>query len=174
MRKKSPRIKGGAKRVAKVVEILEIKKICEKLREENKIIVFTNGCFDILHPGHIEVLEKAKSFGDVLIGGLNTDKSIKEFKGPVRPIFNQSDRARVLSAISYVDYIVMFDEPTPYKLIEIVKPDILVKGGDYTPDKVVGREIVGKVVIVPLLPGYSTTEVIDRIMRLVGNRLKYG
>ena len=156
----------------RVVGIEEVKKICAEARREGKVIVFTNGCFDILHPGHIEILEKAKSFGDILIVGLNTDNSIKQFKSPARPIFSQADRARVLSAISYVDYIVLFDDPTPQKLIEDIKPDVLVKGGDYKKDEVVGREVAGRVELVPLLPGYSTTEVMNKIARLQIKNLK--
>lgn len=150
--------------IGKVVGIEETKKICAEAKQNNKVVVFTNGCFDIIHPGHIECLRMAKELGSILIVGLNTDNSIKRFKSKSRPIFNEKDRAKVLSAIQWVDYIVMFDEPTPHNLIETLKPDILVKGGDYKPEEVVGRDVVNNVVIVPLLPGYSTTEIIKRIV----------
>lgn len=147
----------------KVVEIEEIKEICKKTKEKGKVVVFTNGCFDIIHPGHIELLEKAKSLGNILIVGLNTDNSIKNIKNNSRPVFNEKDRAKVLCAICWVDYIVLFDELTPQKLISAIKPDILVKGGDYEIEEVVGRKEAGKVVIIPQLPGYSTTEIIRKI-----------
>ncbi|MBI4722314.1 MAG: adenylyltransferase/cytidyltransferase family protein [Candidatus Stahlbacteria bacterium] len=111
----------------------------------------------------IECLHKAKELGDILIVGLNTDNSVKKLKGSSRPIFNESDRAKVLSAIRWVDYVVLFADPTPQKLIQILKPNILVKGGDYEPGAVVGKEIAENVVIIPLLPGYSTTEIIKKV-----------
>ncbi|MDI6839271.1 MAG: D-glycero-beta-D-manno-heptose 1-phosphate adenylyltransferase [bacterium] len=153
-----------------VVKIKEIVKIRKKAKVEGKVVVFTNGCFDIIHRGHIECLHRAKELGDILIVGLNTDNSIKKFKSKGRPIFNEKDRAAVLCAISFVDYIVLFDESTPQKLIETIKPDILVKGGDYKINEIVGREIVqkegGKVVIIPKVPGYSTTKIINKIASL--------
>jgi rfaE bifunctional protein nucleotidyltransferase chain/domain len=136
----------------KIKTIKEIKKICEKLRKENKIIVFTNGCFDIIHPGHIKLLKKAKSLGDVLIVGLNKDISVKKLKGKNRPIIDEKGRAEILSSLSMVDYIVLFGEETPIRLIENILPHYIVKGGDYKEDEVVGKEVVekygGKVVIV--------------------------
>lgn len=148
----------------KVVSIEEIKKISQKAKEQRQTIVFTNGCFDILHPGHIRCLHKAKELGDILIVGLNTDSSVKKLKkGKSRPIFKEKDRAEVLTALSDVDYVVFFNEETPHNLISVIRPHILVKGGDYKIEKVVGRKIVSKVVIVPLLKGYSTTELINKI-----------
>jgi rfaE bifunctional protein nucleotidyltransferase chain/domain len=148
---------------SKLIEIKKLKKICDNAKREGKIIVFTNGCFDIIHPGHIECLQKAKQLGDILIVGLNTDNSVKRIKNNSRPIFNEKARITILSAIQWVDYIVLFDELTPQKLIETLSPDILVKGGDYKKGTVVGRTVVKNVVIIPLVKGYSTTEIINKI-----------
>ena len=129
-------------------------------------IVFTNGCFDILHPGHIHILDQAKSYGDMLIVGLNSDNSIKRLKGPTRPKVSQNDRLKILSSIKFVDYVVLFDEETPLKLIEKIKPNFLVKGGDYILEDIVGREFVekngGQVKIVKLLEGHSSSSLIDK------------
>jgi D-beta-D-heptose 7-phosphate kinase/D-beta-D-heptose 1-phosphate adenosyltransferase len=130
-------------------------------------IVFTNGCFDLLHPGHIHVLEEAKALGDRLIVGLNSDASIRRLKGPRRPILAESDRLLLLKALSCVDLVVIFEEDTPLRLIEVLRPDILVKGADYLPEQVVGREVVesygGKVELVSLIDGYSTTRIAEKI-----------
>ena len=129
-------------------------------------IVFTNGCFDILHPGHIHILDQAKSYGDRLIVGLNSDESIKRLKGPTRPKVSQKDRLRILSSIKFVDYVVLFEEDTPLKLIKKIKPNFLVKGGDYNSDDIVGAEFVenngGQVKIVKLLVGHSSSSLIDK------------
>ena len=129
-------------------------------------IVFTNGCFDILHPGHIHILDQAKSYGDILIVGLNSDESIKRLKGPKRPKVSQKDRLRILSSIKFVDYAILFEEDTPLKLIKKIKPNILVKGGDYNSDDIVGSEFVksngGEIKIVQLLEGYSSSSLIDK------------
>ena len=129
-------------------------------------IVFTNGCFDILHPGHIYILDQAKSYGDILIVGLNSDESIKSLKGPKRPKVSQKDRLRILSSIKFVDYAILFEEDTPLKLIKKIKPNILVKGGDYNSDDIVGSEFVksngGEIKIVQLLEGYSSSSLIDK------------
>jgi len=129
-------------------------------------IVFTNGCFDILHPGHIHILDQAKSYGDILIVGLNSDNSIKRLKGPSRPKVSQEDRLKILSSIKFVDYVVLFEEETPLKLIEKIKPNVLVKGGDYIPEDIVGREFVenngGQVKIIKLLEGHSSSSLIDK------------
>jgi D-beta-D-heptose 7-phosphate kinase/D-beta-D-heptose 1-phosphate adenosyltransferase len=150
-----------------IVDFNEIEKICNSLREQNKKIVFTNGCFDILHRGHIEYLTKAKEFGDVLIVGLNSDTSVKRLKGKDRPINSESDRARILDALKPVDYVVIFEEDTPLRLIQMVKPDVLVKGGDYKVEEIVGSEFVmsygGKVEIIPFVEGKSTTKIIQKI-----------
>ena len=142
-----------------------------KLREDNrdKKIVFTNGCFDIIHTGHVRYLQEAAKLGDILVIGLNTDASVKRLKGEDRPINAERDRAEVLCALGCVDYVVMFDEDTPYNLIKTIEPDVLVKGGDYRPEEVVGREIVeekgGELVLIPYVDGKSTTNIIGKIKR---------
>lgn len=147
----------------KYLKLNELLKKIKQLKKKGKKIVFTNGCFDIIHSGHIKILRESKKFGDILIVGLNSDDSIRKIKGKDRPVNKLKDRIDVLSAIEYVDYIVVFSQKTPYNLIKKIKPDVLVKGGDYTPDKVVGREYAGRVVIVPLLKGRSTTKIIEKI-----------
>ncbi len=134
---------------------------------KDKKIVFTNGCFDILHVGHKRYLEQASSLGDVFVIGVNSDASVKRLKGPSRPVNPEQDRMEILSALGFVDYVVLFDEDTPYELIKIIQPDVLVKGGDYTVDKVVGRDIVeargGRVELIPFVDGKSTTSIINKI-----------
>lgn len=142
----------------------EIKKISKRLKEQNKKVVFTNGCFDILHKGHVSYLNTAKSFGDVLILGLNSDESVKRLKGENRPINSQDDRAYILSALECVDYVVIFDEDTPYELISKIKPDILVKGADYEGKEVVGSDIAKETKLVTFVDGKSTTQTIDKII----------
>ena len=138
-------------------------------RKDSKKIVFTNGCFDILHAGHIRYLSEAKSLGDILVIGINSDKSVKELKGPSRPINSLSDRALILSELRYVDYVVSFEEQTPLELIKIIMPDILVKGGDYTVETVVGSSEVihsgGQVKLLQFHEGYSSTNYIDKIKK---------
>lgn len=141
----------------------EIEQVVTRLKSHNKKIVFTNGCFDILHRGHVTYLDTAKSFGDTLILGLNADSSVKRLKGDTRPINNQEDRAFILAALESVDYVVIFDEDTPYNLISIVQPDILVKGGDYKSKEVVGSDIANEVKLVDFVDGRSTTKTIDKI-----------
>ena len=135
-----------------------------------KKIVFTNGCFDILHKGHLEILSQAASSGDMLIVGLNSDQSVKHLKGEGRPVNDESFRALILASLAIVDAVVLFDEPTPANLIKDIEPDVLLKGGDYTIDKIVGAEEVikngGEVKIVPLVKGYSTTALIEKIQQL--------
>lgn len=156
----------------KLLDRCDIPRVTALQRSEDKRIVFTNGCFDIIHPGHIKLLREARAQGDCLILGLNTDASIKHIKDPRRPILTQEERVDVLSAIDCIDYIALFDEPTPLELIKIIVPDVLVKGGDWTPETVVGAEIVtangGKVVIVDLKNGFSTTNLIQRIVSRYG------
>ncbi|MEA3352738.1 MAG: D-glycero-beta-D-manno-heptose-7-phosphate kinase [Campylobacterota bacterium] len=144
----------------------EIEKTVQRLRKQNKRVVFTNGCFDILHKGHVQYLDKAKSFGDVLILGLNSDESVRELKGPNRPINNEDDRAYILAALESVDYVVKFTEDTPYKLIQLVQPDTLVKGGDYEGKEVVGSDIAGEVKLVQFVDGRSTTKTIEKILKI--------
>lgn len=143
----------------------EISIICQELKNKNKKIIFTNGCFDILHVGHIKYLEKAKSFGDVLILGLNSDNSTRLLKGEDRPINNQDDRAYILASLEVVDYLVIFEEETPFDLINLIKPDILVKGGDYKGKEVIGKDIVNDLKIVDFIPGKSTSATIKRIRK---------
>jgi D-glycero-beta-D-manno-heptose 1-phosphate adenylyltransferase len=139
----------------------------EELKKSKKKIVFTNGCFDILHAGHVRYLQAARTLGDVLIVGLNSDESVQGLKGPTRPINNEGDRAEVLAGLSAVDGIIIFSEQTAERLIELVKPDIYVKGGDYVIAKIPEAKIVetvgGKVVLIPEVPGRSSTKIISRI-----------
>ena len=136
------------------------------LTSQGMKVVFTNGCFDILHRGHIEYLSKAADMGDVLVVGLNTDASVRRLKGDGRPVNNEEARALALAALSFVDFVVLFDEDTPYELIKVVHPDVLVKGADYKPKEIVGYDIVtsygGTVHTIPLVEGYSTTSIIER------------
>ena len=141
----------------------EIKTIGKVLHSKRKKIIFTNGCFDILHAGHVKYLEVAKSYGDILILGLNSDKSVKKLKGQNRPINNQEDRAYLLAAMEAVDYVVIFEEETPYELIKLIKPNILVKGGDYKGKEVIGTDIVDEIRLVQFVEGKSTTNIIQRI-----------
>jgi D-beta-D-heptose 7-phosphate kinase/D-beta-D-heptose 1-phosphate adenosyltransferase len=143
----------------------EIEKTVERLRKVGKKIVFTNGCFDILHRGHVSYLDVAKSFGDVLILGLNSDESVKRLKGVNRPINNQEDRGFILAALESVDYVVNFSENTPYELIKIIQPDILVKGADYEGKEVVGSDIAKEVRLVTFIDGKSTTSTIEKIQK---------
>lgn len=156
--------------MGKRVSRREIKEICERERKKGKTIVFTNGCFDILHPAHIRLFKFAKSKGDILVVGINTDRSVQKNKGAGRPIFPLKERVEILSAISYIDYIVPFRSLTPLNLIKAVKPKIIVKGGDYTPEQVVGKKEVerwgGKVIIFPYIENYSTTEIINKMKKV--------
>ncbi len=144
-----------------------IVKIAQKLKQENKTIVFTNGCFDILHIGHLRYLKESKKFGDILIVGLNSDSSVKKLKGPKRPINNESDRAELLASLIYVDYVVIFSENSPSNLINNIKPDIYTKGADYTIETLPEAEIVqkngGKVEFINFIEGKSTTNTIKKI-----------
>lgn len=161
-------------RIAFLKELLNIR---QKAKKQKKLVVFTNGCFDLLHVGHIKLLKKAKSLGEILIVGLNSDSSMKKLnrepsrrdKDDKRPILPQKDRAEILAGLESVDYVCLFNEQTPLRLIRIIKPDVLVKGADYTPKQIVGREEVlkngGKVVTVPLYKGKSTTQLIRSIVK---------
>ena len=142
--------------------------ILRRLRQQRKKIVFTNGCFDLIHPGHIHLLNRASQLGDILVVALNTDSSVRKLKGPGRPIFPLKERAEIVSSLECVDYVVSFAEGTPARIIEKVVPDVLVKGGDWKLGTIVGRETVerggGKVVTVALKKGKSTTVLIERII----------
>ena len=141
----------------------ELAQIIEGLKREGKKIVFTNGCFDLLHAGHVTYLEEAKGLGDVLVVGVNSDSSVRRIKGPGRPIVPLEQRMAVLAALEAVDYVVPFEEDTPYELIALLRPHTLVKGGDWHPEEVVGRELVEEVRIISYLEGVSTSGIIERI-----------
>ena len=151
----------------KLKTVEELKAICAQARAKGKKTVFTNGCFDLLHRGHLHTLREAKACGDILIVGINSDRSVKGLKGAGRPIFSESERAELIGALEMVDYVTLFDEPDPYNLIAVLVPDVLAKGGDWGPDKIVGSDIVekngGRVAVIPYLQGFSTTEIIERI-----------
>jgi len=152
---------------SKIVTENQLKHLLAVWRFKDDVIVFTNGCFDLLHPGHISYLEKARTLGDRLIVGLNSDESVKRLKGSGRPVNNQQDRARLLAALQCVDAVVVFEEDVPARLIEEVKPDILVKGGDYSLDQVVGASYVqsygGRVEILPYVSGYSSSNILEKL-----------
>jgi rfaE bifunctional protein nucleotidyltransferase chain/domain len=150
-----------------VVSRAELREVREKLKREGKKVVFTNGCFDIVHRGHVEYLTKAKGLGDVLFVGINNDASVKRLKGEARPIVCQDDRAFVLASLRAVDYVCLFDEDTPYELIKAIVPDVLVKGSDWAINSVVGKDIVegagGTVQTIDFVPNHSTTDIIKKI-----------
>lgn len=147
----------------------ELSGIVKDLKAEGKKIVFTNGCFDLLHVGHVRYLEKARSLGNVLIVGINSDRSVRALKGPERPILPEAERMEILSALGCVDYVTLFDEPTPLELISSLLPHVLVKGGDWTIETTVGKEPVersgGEVVIIPFVQGSSTSNLIETILK---------
>ena len=151
----------------KIFSLNELKDVLGLYRNTGGRIVFTNGCFDIMHAGHAQYLEEARAMGDVLIVAMNSDASVRRLKGPKRPVIGQEDRALMLAALESVDYVVIFEEDTPYEVINILEPDLLVKGGDWTPDQIVGADIVlargGEVKSLPFRPGLSTSSIIERI-----------
>ncbi|MFQ5465907.1 MAG: D-glycero-beta-D-manno-heptose 1-phosphate adenylyltransferase [Thermodesulfobacteriota bacterium] len=154
-------------------KVLSLKRLTEELaplRKKGRRIVFTNGCFDIIHAGHVRYLTRARALGDVLVVGLNSDSSVRSVKGPSRPIVPEKERAEVLAALAPVDYVVLFSEPTPLRLIEAIAPDVLVKGSDWAAGEIVGAEAVkkrgGRVARVRLVKGRSTTNIIKRILEL--------
>ncbi|MCJ7508873.1 MAG: D-glycero-beta-D-manno-heptose 1-phosphate adenylyltransferase [candidate division Zixibacteria bacterium] len=154
--------------MGQVVKLDRLIGIRGKARKARKKVVFTNGCFDILHRGHIDFLKKAKGLGDILIVGLNTDSSVKKIKGKQRPIISQNDRAEILANLLPVDYVCLFNEETPIKLISALVPDILVKGRDYKKNEIVGKDIVeskgGKVIRIKLVQGKSTKSIINTVL----------
>lgn len=158
--------------ISKVIEWGKLKEIVADAKTNGKKVVFTNGCFDLIHPGHIKVFREAKAQGDILILGLNSDASIKTIKDPRRPILNQDERSAILSGLEPIDYIAMFDEQTPAKLIDTIIPDVLVKGGDWGLDNIVGSDVVqangGRVHVVSLKEGNSTTNIIERVLEKYG------
>lgn len=150
----------------------ELKAIVAEARSSGKRVVFTNGCFDLLHRGHVHVLREAKACGDLLIAAVNSDKSVRQIKGCARPIVPESDRCELLAALEMIDYIVLFNEPDPHDLISALRPDVLVKGGDWSNEKIVGADLIeetgGRVVVIPYIRGFSTTDIIERIKNLDG------
>ena len=156
--------------LAKIKDREALLKHRNRLRAEGKTLVFTNGCFDILHRGHVEYLQQSRMMGDALVVGLNSDDSVTRLKGKGRPLLPQEDRAFLLASLSAVDFVCIFEEDTPLKLIEAIQPDVLIKGGDYQIHEIVGREVVeshgGKVVTIPLIPNRSTSDVIRKIITL--------
>ncbi len=157
----------------KLKTVEELVSIRESLRKSGKKVAMTNGCFDILHGGHIHLFRESKKYGDVLIVALNDDCSIKKIKGPLRPVFSIKERVQILEAVEYIDFLVTFKEKTPEKLISLIVPDVLVKGGDWDKEEIVGKDTVesagGKVVVAPYLPGQSSTEIINKVLRLNKN-----
>lgn len=151
----------------KTIPYNEINNIADQLKADGKTVVFTNGCFDILHAGHVRYLKAAKELGDCLILGLNSDQSVRAIKGPTRPINHQDDRAEVLSALSAVDYVVIFDQPTAENLVTEIKPTIYVKGGDYNikdlPEAAIVAKYGGQTILIPEVPGRSSSNIIKKI-----------
>jgi len=151
--------------MGKVLTWAEAGETVGKLRKGGSKIVFTNGCFDIIHIGHVRYLREAKALGDVMFIGLNSDQSVSAIK-PGRPVNNQEQRAEVLASLEMVDYVVIFDETTPYELIKLVQPDVLVKGGDWKKEEIVGNDIAKETFSLPYIEGVSTTEIISRMKKL--------
>jgi len=153
--------------MGKIISQDELIQVAAREKRGGRRVVFTNGCFDLLHPGHVRCLAEARALGDVLVVAINSDRSVRGNKGPERPFVAEQDRAEVLAALASVDYVTIFDEPTPRELISRVLPSVLVKGADWAPDQVAGREEVeaagGLVVSIALAPGYSTTKLFQRI-----------
>jgi rfaE bifunctional protein nucleotidyltransferase chain/domain len=151
----------------KLKDLSELKVIASRARALGQKVVFTNGCFDILHPGHLHLLREAKALGDLLIVAINSDASVRQIKGASRPIVADAGRAELVAALEIVDYVTLFDDLDPYRLVNEIRPDVLAKGGDYNRNQVVGGDLVerwgGKVALIPLLNGFSTTQIIDRV-----------
>src|SRR5512143_103169 len=158
--------------IAKIKTVVDLLPLLAIIRSAGKKIVFTNGCFDILHTGHTRYLEKARSFGDVLVVAVNSDASVRAIKGEKRPINSESERMETLAALECVDYVTIFSEPDPHRVISELQPDVLVKGGDWPIEKIIGRDVVeargGKVVNVPYIDGASTTGIIQKIVEKYG------
>jgi D-beta-D-heptose 7-phosphate kinase/D-beta-D-heptose 1-phosphate adenosyltransferase len=157
----------------KIVSIDELRRERARLREEGKQLVFTNGCFDILHVGHVRYLQRARELGDALLVAINSDRSVRELKGAGRPVMNEDERAELIAALAAVDYVTIFDDISPRSLIKEVLPDILVKGGDYNLDEIHGREEVeragGRVLSLPFIEGASTSRIIERVRRVISD-----
>jgi rfaE bifunctional protein nucleotidyltransferase chain/domain len=157
----------------KIVSIEELHKERARLRSEGKQLVFTNGCFDVLHVGHVRYLQSARELGDALLVAINSDRSVRELKGAGRPVMNEHERAEMLAALGAVDYVTIFDDVSPRSLIAEILPDILVKGGDYNLDEIHGREEVeqagGRVLALPFVEGASTSSIIERVRKVMSN-----
>ena len=160
----------------KLKALAELKETLDLLRNAGQQIVFTNGCFDILHAGHVRYLTAARREGDLLVVGLNSDRSVQRIKGPERPLVTQQQRAEVLAGLWCVDYIIIFDEPDPLHVIQTLQPNVLVKGADWPDDRIIGADVVksdgGKVVRVPVVQGISTSRIIERIVKRCGRQRK--
>jgi D-beta-D-heptose 7-phosphate kinase/D-beta-D-heptose 1-phosphate adenosyltransferase len=160
---------------SKIISRLQIDGLISALKNKGQKVVFTNGCFDLLHVGHVRYLQEARTLGDCLIVGLNSDQSMRRIKDPARPLIAEDQRAEVLAALTCVDYIVLFDEADPFKLIEEIRPDVLVKGADWSLDNIIGADLVssygGEVRRVELVPAISTSEIINRIISRYGKDL---
>ncbi len=145
----------------------ELQLIRAEAKRQGRSVVFTNGCFDLLHRGHVHMLRAAKACGAILIVAINSDCSVQAIKGPSRPVLSESDRVELIAAMEMVDYVILFDEPDPYSLIAALEPDVLVKGGDWSAGQIIGADVVeqkgGRVVVVPYLKGFSTSELIEKI-----------
>ena len=156
--------------MSKITPRNELKATVDRLKREGKKVVFTNGCFDILHAGHTRYLREARKLGDALILALNSDSSVRSIKGPMRPIVPEAERAEVVASLDSVDYVTVFDELTPLELIEYLRPDVIVKGGDWAEKDIVGAEAVGKwggrVAVMPEIEGASTTNIIDKVLQV--------
>jgi len=154
----------------KIIKREELAENVQALKRAGKTIVFTNGCFDLLHIGHIRYLKSAKAEGDVLLVGLNSDRSVRQIKGPARPIVFENERAEVLASLACVDFVTFFDEPDPLATIQVLMPDVLVKGADWEEDAIVGKDVVeangGRVVRIPVIEGASTSRIIEKILAL--------
>lgn len=164
--------------MSKITPRNELKAEVDRLKREGKKVVFTNGCFDILHAGHTRYLREARKLGDALILALNSDSSVRSIKGPMRPIVPEAERAEVVAALDSVDYVTVFDELTPLELIEFLRPDVIVKGGDWAEKDIVGAETVrkwgGRVAIMPEIEGASTTNIIDKVLQVYRSGVEAG
>jgi D-beta-D-heptose 7-phosphate kinase/D-beta-D-heptose 1-phosphate adenosyltransferase len=151
----------------KVKSLEDLAAIVTDAKRRQRKVVFTNGCFDLLHRGHLHILREAKACGDILIVAVNSDRSVRGLKGTNRPVLPEADRTELIAALEMVDYVILFDEPDPYRLIETLRPDVLAKGGDWRPEQIIGSDVVeqsgGRVAVIPYLKGFSTTEIIERI-----------
>ena len=156
--------------LSKIKHIKEAKNLVDKLKKRGEKVVFTNGCFDILHLGHIRYLSEAKKQGDFLIVAINSNSSVRRIKGEKRPIIDEKARAETIAALEFVDMVIIFSEDTPYDVIKVLNPDVLIKGGDWKEEDIVGADVVkktgGKVLTIPYISGYSTTSIIEKIIKL--------